>query len=531
MTINPSSGDHPGLRRLRAPWLRVSRTVDSARVVVVGAGVGGLAAGIRLAATGHRVTLCEAASAVGGKLAGHALSTGAGTFTFDTGPTLLTLPQIFGDLFADTGAPMPDVLALRSLDTIARYRFADGTQVTTTSDLEQQWQAFDEALGPGTGQAWQRLIDRGEEIWRAVEGPVFETTLSGRTLLRLARRLARYSDLRAVAPHRSLRSLGHELLLDPRQQLMLERYATYEGSDPRRAPAALAVVPYLEHRFGAWYIEGGVHRLADALLERFTALGGELRLDTRVERVAGSGHVTHVELAGGARIPADVVVSDVDAHVLYGELHHRRRRVPPADSLSGVVLMLAVRDPLPALAHHTVLFGTAPYDDEFDAVFGARGRHGRRGPGRLVDDPVLYLNAPDDPLVAPAGGRSVYVLVNAARHGRAGAPGTLDWTAPGLVERHVEQVLGLLATRGLDIRADVVGHEVRTPADLEAATGAPGGAIYGQVQHGALATVRRAHNRSRTRGLYLVGGSTHPGGGLPLVAMSARAVSDNIGRA
>ena len=508
-----------------------------AYVVVVGAGVGGLAAGVRLAAAGHRVTLCEAAPAVGGKLAGHSLSTDAGTFTFDTGPTLLTLPQVFSDLFADTGAPLADVVALRRLDTIARYRFADGAQVDTTSDLDRQQQAFDDALGPGTGQAWQRLIDRGQEIWRAVEGPVFGTTLSGRTLLRLGRRLARYSDLRAVAPHRSLRSLGRELLPDARQRLMLERYATYEGSDPRLAPAALAVVPYLEHRFGGWYVEGGVHRLADALLDRFVALGGELRLDTRVERVAADGHVTHVELAGGARLPADVVVSDVDAHVLYGELHRSRRWVPPADSLSGVVLMLAVDHPLPALAHHTVLFGSAPYDDEFDAVFGARGRRdprgrrGRRGPGRVVQDPVLYLNAPDDPLVAPAGGRSVYVLVNAARHGRAGAPGTLDWTAPGLAGRHVEQVLRLLADRGLDLRADVIGHEVRTPADLEAATGAPGGAIYGQVQHGALATVRRAHNRSRTRGLFLVGGSTHPGGGLPLVAMSARAVADDIGPA
>jgi phytoene dehydrogenase-like protein len=205
--------------------------------------------------------------------------------------------------------------------------------------------------------------------------------------------------------------------------------------------------------------------------------------------------------------------------------------VPPADSLSGLVLMLAVRNPLPELAHHTVLYGTAPYDEEFDAVFGTRDRWGRHGPGRPVEDPVLYLNAPEDRLVAPAGSRAVYVLVNAARHNSHGAPGTLDWTDRRLGEQHVERVLRLLAARGLDLGADVIGHELRTPADLEATTGAPGGAIYGQVQHGPLATLRRAHNRARTRGLFLVGGSTHPGGGLPLVALSAAAVAADIGPA
>lgn len=501
--------------------------------MIVGAGIGGLAAGVRLAALGHRVTLCEAADTVGGKLARRVLDTDAGSFTFDTGPTLLTLPQVFQDLFAGTGAPLADVLPLRQLDTISHYRFADGTQVDTVSDLDRQRQAFDEALGAGTGAAWQRVVDRGAAIWRAVEEPVFGTTLSARTVLTLGRRLSRLQDLRAVAPHRTLRSLAHELLPDPRQRLMLERYATYEGSDPRHAPAALSVVPYLEHRFGAWYIDGGMYRLGEALRDRFTALGGDLRLGTRVERIAAPGRVTHVELAGGERLPADVVVSDTDAHVLYGELHRTRRPVPPADSLSGVVLLLGVRDPLPELGHHTVLYGAAPYDDEFDAVFGTRahGRTGRRGAGRPVDDPVLYVNAPPDPSVAPTGCRAVYVLVNAARHGVAGAPGTLDWTAPGVADGYARRLLDLLAARGLDVRPDLITCEIRTPADLERDTGAPGGAIYGQVQHGAMATVRRAHNRSRTRGLFLVGGSTHPGGGMPLVALSARAVAADIGPA
>ncbi|GAB2480500.1 phytoene desaturase family protein [Jatrophihabitans fulvus] len=491
-----------------------------ARVVVVGAGVGGLAAAVRLAALGHDVTLCEAAPTVGGKLAGQVLDTVEGRFGFDTGPTLLTLPQVFEDLFAATGDPLSSVLPLRRLDTVAHYRFADGARVDTVDDLDRQASLFDAALGEGTGAAWQRVLDRGAAIWSAVEEPVFGRTLSARTVFGLGARLARIADLRAVAPHRTLRSVARELLPDPRQRLMLERYATYEGSDPRRAPAALAVVPYLEQRFGAWYVEGGLHRLAGALADRFAELGGRLRLDTAVTGVGGQGRVSHVELADG-RLDADVVVSGVDAHTLYGSLHRTRRPVPPADSLGGVVLLLAVRDALPALGHHTVLFGSAPYDDEFDAIFAT--------PARPVREPVLYLNAPVDAAVAPEGCRAVYVLVNAPRHGDA--PGTVDWTAPGFADRYADGLLDQLAGRGLDVRDRVIARAVRTPADLERDTGAPGGAIYGQVQHGLRATLGRAHNRSLTRGLFLVGGSTHPGGGLPLVALSARAVAADIGAA
>ena len=490
---------------------------------MIGGGVGGLAAGVRLAALGHDVQLCEAAATVGGKLAGHVTHAAAGTFRFDTGPTLLTLPQVFHELFEQTGRPLSDVVSLRRLDTIADYHFADGTQVATVSDPDEQRQRFDTALGDGAGRAWAGVVDRGADIWRAVEGPVFGTTMSARSALALGGRLARIRDLRAIAPHRTLRSVAGALLTDPRQRLMLERYATYEGSDPRRAPAALAVVPYLEHHFGAWYVEGGLHRLAEALADRFVELGGTLRLGTRVTRVIGSSRVTGVRCADGTMLPADVVVSDVDARELYGELHRTRRPVPPSDSLSGVVLLLSVQAPLPELGHHTVYFGAAPYDDEFDAIFGPRPRP--------VADPVLYLNAPQDPAVAPPGCRAVYVLVNAARHGRTGEPGTVDWTAPGLADRYAGQLLDRLAGRGLDLRPHLLDCHVRTPADIEADTGSPGGAIYGQTQHGPFAAVRRAHNRSRTRGLFLVGGSTHPGGGLPLVAMSARAVAAAVGPA
>jgi phytoene desaturase len=285
------------------------------------------------------------------------------------------------------------------------------------------------------------------------------------------------------------------------------------------------VVPYLEHCFGAWYVRGGLYGLAGALADRISERGGRIRLGTRAERLRVSGgRVEAVELAGGGALPADVVVSNADASLLYGQLHEQPpRRIPPADSLSGFVLMLGVRGRTPALAHHTVLFGAEDYDAEFDAIFGR--------PGRPITDPVLYVNAPDDPAVRPDGHEAWYILVNAPRHGTDGRRGELDWTAPGIAEGYADRILSLLAARGLPVRERVVFSEIRTPADLERETLAPGGAIYGSVQHGALATLRRPRNRSATRGLFLVGGSTHPGGGLPLVTLSARIVASAVGPA
>jgi phytoene desaturase len=352
---------------------------------------------------------------------------------------------------------------------------------------------------------------------------VFGAAVSPRSAARLAARMASPRELRALAPGRTLRGLARSMLPDARQRLMLERYATYEGSDPRRAPAVLAVVPYVEQAYGGWTVAGGLHRLADALGDRVIERGARIRLGTPVVRVeAAGGRVDRVVLEDGASLPADVVVCDADAAQLYGSLiNPRPRRVPPADSFSGFVLMLGLRGRTPGAARHTVLFGDGPYDAEFDAVFGR--------PGRLVADPVLYIHAPGDPQCAPPAHEAWYVLVNAARHGPDGGRGTLDWDVPGRAEAYADHLLRLLALRGLDVRDRVLFRNIRTPADLERDTRAPGGAIYGRVLHGMLGTFRRPANRSRVGGLVLVGGSTHPGGGLPLVALSGKIAADLVG--
>ncbi|MBV9172763.1 MAG: phytoene desaturase [Chloroflexi bacterium] len=491
-----------------------------ATVVVVGAGVGGLAAAARLAVRGHRVTVLEANDVVGGKLGALERSTPVGNFRFDTGPSLLAMPHVFADLFAATGDPMDSVLSLRPLDPIARYRFADGSSVLTTQELAEQAAHFDEAFGAGSGRAWSAVIAQGAAMWATIEPRVMERPAS---LRHVVAPLPRLAEIRAIAPGRTLRQLGAQHLHDHRQRLMLERYATYLGSDPRRAPAALAVVPYLEHAHGAWYVSGGLHRLARALADRVIERGGEIHFGARVRRVTAPGsRVDGVELANGKRHTADVVVANVDATSLYGELlDPRPRRTPAADSLSGFVLLLGVRGRTPGLAHHNVLFGRSSYDAEFDAIFGR--------PGRPVTDPVIYVSAPDDAAVRPDGYEAWFVLVNAPRHSRARARGALDWDSAGLASGYEDRIMSLLAARGMPVRERLLFSEVITPADLERRTGAPGGAIYGGALHGLRRTFTRPRNQSRVRGLYLVGGSTHPGGGLPMVARSAAITAQLIG--
>ena len=229
------------------------------------------------------------------------------------------------------------------------------------------------------------------------------------------------------------------------------------------------------------------------------------------------------------------MVANADATHLYRDLVTDPRGADPlrrlrkaTPSLSGFVLLLAVRGRTPGLQHHNVWFPD-DYDAEFDAIFGRDARP--------VDDPTVYVCAPDDDRMRPdADHESWFVLVNAPRHatevpGARREPGTVDWTTPGLAESYRDRVLEVMAARGFDVRDRLLWSETRTPADLERDTRAPGGSIYGTSSNGVRAAFLRPANVSPVPGLYLVGGSAHPGGGLPLVGMSADLVATLIGRA
>jgi len=496
-----------------------------ASVVVVGAGMGGLAVAARLAAQGHRVHVVEQAAVAGGKLARYERDGSV----YDTGPSLLTLPAVYRDLFLKTAvhradARLEDNVDLQALDPAFAYQWADGTRALLPgAGTKRVAAALGASLGGDAAGEWTRFIGRAADIWETTRVPFLQTPLRSADLLLLSRRLG---DVRTVAPWRSLRGLGGQYLTDPRLRTLLDRYATYTGSDPRRAPGALAVIPYVEQTFGAWHLGGGVAELARAVHERCLQRGVTFTFGHLVTRVViDAGHAVGVELDDGRRLAADVVVSDVDASSLYEDLvddpRARRplrklRRATP--SFSGFVLLLAVEGRTDGIAHHNVWFPD-DYDAEFDAVFA----------GRTATDPTVYACIPDDPLMRPADDtESWFVLVNAPRH----APGHgTDWRADGAREAYAEHILAVLARRGVDLRRRLRWYETRAPDDLQQATLSPGGSIYGSSSNGARSAFLRPANRSPVTGLFLVGGSSHPGGGLPLVGLGAAIVAEQVGSA
>lgn len=502
-------------------------------VVVIGAGMSGLAAAARLAALGHAVTVCEAAAGAGGKAGEVTRVTGAGRFVFDTGPSLLTYPQVFRELFEDTGRPLEESVSLRRLDPIARYWFADGIVLDTLSDPGSMREHLGDRIGEGAAAQWQAFQARAERMWRAVEAPFLRGELRTADLLRAA---PSWPRLPAIAPGRTLHGLAGSYLHDPHLRMMADRFASYAGSAPDRIPAAYAVIAHLESALGGWYVEGGLRRLIDAVLERAALLGADVRFGAPVRAILSAGNeATGVELADGSRLAADAVVSTVDAALTYRQLAAgagrgarrlrmtaRRRRLGRAPrSLAGFSMLLGVRGATPGIAHHNVLFPQR-YGEEYAAIFAR--------PARLPADPAVYVSIPDDPGVRPEGFEAWSVLVNVPQHSTVGAPDAVDWTDPALRSGYANSVLDLLEQRGLPVQGRLEFSIVRTPADLEAETGTPGGAIYGTAAHGAVRSLRPS-NRSPLRGLFLAGGTVHPGGGLPLAALSARTVARAIGPA
>jgi phytoene desaturase len=489
-------------------------------VVVIGAGVGGLATALRLATAGHRVTVYERAGAVGGKLGRHVHKTRAGTFRFDTGPSLLTLPHIVSDLLGDDLAGH-----LVELDPIVRHRFTDGTVLDSCTDQTEFTRRIAAAMGEQSASEWRVLWRRAERVWEASWRHVLTTP--ARSTLALSKLAWRVGDLNAIGPGQTIRGVSRKYLSDPRMRTLLERYATYSGADPRRAPAALLAIPYAEMRYGGWYLRGGLSTLADALLARCDEQGVRVHLGTRVVEIeAAGGRVHGVRLADGALVPADIVVANTDALEVYRDLLPDKRRAARLRerSLAGFVMLLGVHGRTPGLAHHTVLFPRG-YDAEFDDVFGGPRRGVVAKPAR---DPAVFVTVADDPLVRPDGHEAWFVLVNAPPHGDNAA--SVDWTVKELAQRYANRILDVLAARGVEVRDRVLFRELFTPADLQARTASPGGAIYGTPVHG-LTGLRRPGNRGPVRGLFLVGGSVHPGGGLPMVMLSAKIVAGQIGSA
>ncbi len=471
-------------------------------VVIVGGGVGGLATAIRLRSIGHKVTVLERNELVGGKLAVRERD----GFVFDTGPSLVTLPSVFDDLFAVADADFRDEVELVRLDPQFGYRWLDGSELIVHDDPDETERAF-EAFSPKAGAAWRAYQQRAERIWRVTERTFFAGPMANP--LSLIGRMRTPFDLFSIDPFPTLAQRARRTFDDPRLAQWAGRYATYSGSSPFLAPATLACIVHLESALGAWYPTGGLDALRAAIVGVAERIGVEIRTGAEVVGVhASSDRVSGVELARGERIAADVVVANVDAEHLYRDLLPQPKRLRGAEkaghSTSGFVVLAGVRGRTDGLRHHNIWFGP----DE-------RREFTQLTEGNFADEPTVYacVSSVTDPSQAPAGDENWFLLVNAP---------AIPAACPAGYE---EVVFSMLRRHGVDLADRLVFTEVITPGDLERRYRSPGGAIYGTSSNGKRAAFARPANRGPVRGLYLVGGSSHPGGGLPLVTISARIVA------
>jgi len=490
------------------------------RVAIIGAGMGGMCTAARLARAGYEVTVFESSDRHGGKCRTEWI----GNYAFDTGPSLLTLPAVYRDFFQRTGDVMGRVVELQPVSPSFDYRFADGSAVCFANlSRKETLAAIDKSFGDSAAQEWDLIMRQAEAMWDVSREPFIESEL--RSVLSLLKRPTLLRDLRIIAPWKTLRGLK---VKDQRLRKILDRYATYSGSDPRVAPAVLASIAFVEEAFGAWHIKGGVGRLADAVYQRSLDRGVKFEFNTSVTQINHDGKATTgISLADGRVLDFSIVVANADATAVYNKLitgkvkklRRERANLAKADpSLAGFSLLLGLRpsENPTGLSHHNIFFPN-DYDAEFGDIFD------RKQP---VQDPTIYLCAPqDESMVKHSGHEAWFVLVNAPRHDLRDG---FNWNDADFNHRYAMEIIDSLESRGISIRDRLEVLEIRTPADLERTVAAPGGAIYGTSSNGARSAFMRAKNRSPLKGLYCVGGSAHPGGGLPLVGLSAEIVAQAI---
>ncbi|MFF3941191.1 phytoene desaturase family protein [Streptomyces phaeofaciens] len=489
-----------------------------ARIAVIGAGTGALAAAARLAVAGHRVVVYERTETYGGALRRFERD----GFAFDTGPGLLPLPAVYRDLFVKTGKePLESCVELVQVDPSARHVFADGTGVSLpNASRAGVVAALDDALGAGAGQRWGDFLVRAREAWDRTRRPLLEEPLWPDWPV-----LADREPYPAVPHKRLLRTrragtlaeVGAWELRDPRLAALLEGHALAYGLDPRVAPASAAVLPYMEHAFGMWYVRGGLRELARAVYERCLARRVEFVFGAEVTRVLEKdGRAAGVELAGGTSrafgsgggevVEADFVIAPGSADGLPAR---GEGEVPPQRGTpSRLTVLLALRGGRPEGTAHRTVVHSEDRDGELESLFGA-------APG-VPARPTVTVLRPGDPALVPDAGHETVTLTAVVP---AGAQ-TSDAHADALVAVAERAVPGL--------RDRVLWREVRTPADIAAETGVAGGAVPAPAL--AAAGGRLLHPSSVTGldGLFTVGGWSHPGGGLPHAGMSGALVAGLI---
>jgi diapolycopene oxygenase len=499
------------------------------RIVVVGAGLGGLAAAVVAAARGHKVTVLERNAWLGGKAAVLELDApgASGRFRFDMGPTILTVPRVLRRIFAEAGRDQARDLPLIRLDPQWRCFFDDGTRIDLLENVDRMAAEMDcFAPGRGMGAGYRRLQAEAEKLhgvserfffWRPIEGMAdtldLRANLSPGTL----------KDVLSLKMGRTVAKVIRGHVPDGRLAQMLDHYCQYVGSSPYLAPAVLTSIADMQATEGIWYPVGGTRAVATTLARLAAELGADLRTGVEVTGFDMQDGAVRGVFTGSERIGCDAVISNMDAIRTYRELvggeaarKHTRKGFEPA--CSGIVLYLGLRKRYDHLAHHGFVF-SRDAEEEFDAIY----RKGEPAP-----DPTAYLAATScsDDTTAPPGGEALYVLVHAP-HLRPHH----DW--PKMFPAYRQKILDKLKRTGgmEDIEERIVVESHLTPADIHDRYKVLDGAIYGLASHGTFTGAFKPGNRSKTvKGLYLCGGAAHPGPGMPMVMMSGWIAADSLDR-
>ena len=493
------------------------QVVSSRRVAVIGAGIGGLVAALELAARGLDVLVLERAGTPGGKLR----VVEAGGARINSGPTVFTLRPVFDEIFAACGESLDTHLTLQPLDRLARHAWGPRDRLDLFADAERSADAIGALAGAADAAGYRAFCARARRIYGTLEQRFIRAPRPSLLSLCIDDGPRGLLDVMRISPYTRLwRALGQHFR-DKRLRQLFGRYATYSGCSPFRAPATLMLIAHVEQQ-GVWSVEGGMQRIATVLAGLAAARGARFRYGAAVEEVlVEDGRAAGVRLADGERIAADAVVVNGDVAALArGLLGPAAARAAPGAhraprSMSALTWsMLAKTEGFPLLRHN--VFFADGYAAEFDDIFRRRVLPAR---------PTVYVCAQDrngGDAMAPVGPERLFCLVNAPSNGDTHPFGAAE------IRQCEERTFSHLERCGLHLRPLPKSTVATTPATFERLFPGTGGALYGRTLHHPFASFRRPGARSRIPGLYLAGGGTHPGPGLPMAALSGRMAASSL---